>query len=110
MAINAAEPFVALVRKAVERDDLYVLGRSLSTLEQLENTGDWARAAQNELARPILEKFEALCSGVQREVSGGRIVRESVAAAANNKTACEAGYKRYQVEIVPHLDALVRSV
>jgi hypothetical protein len=103
----AAEPFVALAREAVHRDDLVVLGRSLSTLEQLEDTGDWSRAAQGELGQPILEKFEALCTSLQSDV-GGRIVRES-ASAATNKTICDAANKRYQAEVSPQLEALKRA-
>jgi tetratricopeptide (TPR) repeat protein len=103
----AAEPFVALAREAVHRDDLIVLGKSLSALEQLEDTGDWSRAAQSELGQPILEKFEALCSGLQSDL-GGKIVRES-AAAASNKTLCDAAYKRYQAEVSPELESLRRA-
>jgi hypothetical protein len=104
----AAEPFLELARQAAHRDDLIMLGKSLSALEQLSDTGDWASAAQEELAQPILEIFGALCGSVQAEVDG-KIIRESDAA-ANNKTICDRAYKRFQAEVNPRLDALLGAL
>ena len=102
----AAEPFIALAREVAHRDDLIVLGRSLSALQQLEDTGDWSRAEQRELGQPILDKFESLCTSLQSDVSEG-IVREN-GASASNRTVCNAANKRYETEISPQLETLTR--
>lgn len=104
----AAEPFLELAREAAHRDDLILLGKSLSALGQLAETGDWARAAQEELAQPILGIFEKLCASVVDEVRG-KIVRESDAS-ADNKIICDRAYKRFQAEVDHRLDALLGAL
>jgi hypothetical protein len=100
----AAEPFVSLARSASARGDRRALSGALNALGELEETGDWAAASQSELGSPIAEEFAARCRTIQGELSE-KIVREN-AAAAKNKTSCDAALKQFQNSIDPQLSDL----
>jgi hypothetical protein len=102
----AAHGLLVEGRDAVNRNDSTIVQRILGVLGQLAGTGTWAQAAQDEIVSQSVTRFTKLCREI-RETSGGKVVREKYAAAAN-KIVTEAALDRFRAEVDPELAKLIQ--
>jgi hypothetical protein len=102
----AAEALVVSGRDALARNQTAAVRRIVVALEQLDDTGPWAKSARDEILSPALERFHALCRSVREECGSGIVRKED--AAGRNKIACDAALERYQREVTPALDEVMR--
>ena len=96
---QAAEPLLRAARDAVLRNDMPVVARILTALEEFADTGSWAMLAQQDISSPIVTRFKDRCRSV-RDESGTKIVREQNTA-KTNKILCDSALKRFRSEIAP---------
>jgi hypothetical protein len=99
---------VVAARDALTRNDTSTVRLILAALEELADTGPWAAVAQEDIASPAVERFQALCRAV-REEFGSKIVREQ-GTPEHNKSLCDAALKRFRGEIEPALDRMIQLV
>ena len=97
----AAEPFVASARDAVARNDVSTVRRISAAFEELKDSGSWAAKSLDDIALPVLEHFQRLCTAL-REESLGKIVQNNDAM-KRNKNVCDAALNRFRTEAEPEL-------
>jgi len=105
---TAAEPLLRHARSALVDEDQATLRPILRCLEQLNNTGSWARECQVEIVSPIVDRLKTICGAITKELTD-KIVQKSDNASLN-RPPCDFANRRYRAEAEPTLNSLLSLV